>query len=178
MINTQSTTSSSVGLERPLAIIASNSSLDAYEIAQQFAENGYDLIVAAINPSVVEEAEEFKEFGIDAVSIQIDLSTKEGVEQLYKKIVATGRPLEVMVINTGISQNLTNETELAQRVLKDMADRGRGKIFFAGKDDQEDPTQACASLQADAEGSGVVVSSLKSNKVKLDFSKDTHSNSH
>ena len=48
----------------------------------------------AANPSVVGEAQEFKDFGLYAVSFQLDLSTTEGVEQLYSRIIATGRDNE------------------------------------------------------------------------------------
>jgi NADP-dependent 3-hydroxy acid dehydrogenase YdfG len=134
--------------EKPLAVIASNLCADGHDIAKQFAQNGYDLIVSAINPSVVEEAEDFKELGVDAVSFQLDLSTSEGVEQLYRRIVATGRPVEAIVMNAG-----TN-SELAKKVLKDMALRGQGQILFDGNDDFFD-------IEKEAEGTGVTVSTVK-----------------
>lgn len=157
--------------EKPLAVVASNTNSDGHELAKQFAENGYDLIIAAINPSVVEEAEEFKGYGVDAVSFQLDLSTTEGVEQLYRRIIATGRPVEAMVINTGITEDLTNETILAKKVLKDMADRGRGRILFAGSEDLEDAGPACESLQEEAQGTGVTVTALRSGNSEIYFLK-------
>lgn len=157
--------------EKPLAVVASNINADGYELAKQFAENGYDLIVAAGNPSVVEEAFDFKEYGVDAVSFQLDLSTTEGVEQLYRRIIATGRPVEAMVINTGISEDLTNETVLAKKVLKDMADRGRGRILFAGSDKDDDARPACEALQEEAQGTGVTVTALRSGNSEIYFLK-------
>ena len=157
--------------EKPLAVIVSNTNTDGQKLAKQFAKNGYDLIVAAINPSVVEEAEDFKRLGVDAVSFQLDLSTAEGVEQLYKRIIATGRPVEAMVINTGISEDLTNETELAKKVLKDMADKGRGRILFAGSNNEEDADAACEALQEEAQGTGVTVTALRSGNSEIYFLK-------
>lgn len=157
--------------EKPLAVVASNTNTDGYALAKQFAENGYDLIVAAINPSVVEEAEDFKRFGVDAVSFQLDLSTAEGVEQLYRRIIATGRPVEAMVINTGISEDLTNETGLAKRILKDMVDKGRGRILFAGSNSEEDADLACEALQEEAQGTGVTVTALRSGNSEIYFLK-------
>lgn len=152
--------------KKPLAVIASNSCSDGYDLAKQFAEKGYDLIVAAINPSVVEEAEDFKELGVDAVSFQLDLSSPEGIEQLYRRIVATGRPVEAIVINTGMSEDHTNETVLAQKVLKDMAGNGRGHILFASRDlKDEDPRPMRKALQKEAEGTGVTITSLKSGSI-------------
>ena len=157
--------------EKPLAVVASNTNSDGYELARQFAEHGYDLIVAAGNPSIVEEAFDFQEYGVEAVSFQLDLSTTEGVEQLYRRIIATGRPVEAMVINTGISEDLTNETVLAKKVLKDMADRGRGRILFAGSRKEDDATPACEALQEEAQGTGVTVTALRSGKTEIYFLK-------
>lgn len=158
-----------INQEKPLAVIASNTCFDGYELARQFAENGYDLIVAATNPSVVEEAEDFKEYGIDAVSFQLDLSSAEGVEQLYRRIIATGRPVEAIVINTGLGKDFINEVDLAKKVLKDMANRGYGKILFAGRKKDEDTSVICEALQNEAKGTGVTVTALKSGNSKIYF---------
>ncbi|MBY0413738.1 MAG: SDR family NAD(P)-dependent oxidoreductase [Bdellovibrionales bacterium] len=149
--------------DRPLAVIASSSNTEGHCLAKKFAENGYDIIIAARNPSVVEEAQEFKALGIDAVSFQLDLSTKAGIEQLYSRIVATGRPVEALIINSGISVDLTNETELARKVLKDMVGTGSGRILFAGIDDNDQKimTRACKEIKKQAEGSRVTVDALQ-----------------
>lgn len=157
--------------EKPLAVIASQLNIDGYALARQFAERGYDLIVAASNPSVVEEAEEFKELGVDAVSFQLDLSTAEGVEQLYRRIIATGRPVEAMVINTNLSTDNKIEKSLAHKVLKDMTLRGQGKILFAGSDLKEDVSEISDSLQEEARGSGVTVTSIKAGENEIYFLK-------
>lgn len=160
--------------DRPLAVIASSAATSGYELAKKFAENGYDIIVAAGNASVVEEAEDFKELGIEAVSFQLDLSTPEGIEQLYKRIVATGRPVETIIINTGISTDLTNETELASKVLKDMSNSGfGGRILFTGHEDSdlEDMNLACQLIQEKAQGTGIIVDALDANGEKIQFEK-------
>lgn len=157
--------------EKPLAVIASQLNIDGYNLAKQFAERGYDLIVAASNPSVVEEAEEFKELGVDAVSFQLDLSTAEGVEQLYRRIIATGRPVEAMVINTNLSADNKAEKTLAKKVLKDMTSRGQGKILFAGSDLKEDVSGISDSLQDEVRGSGVTVTSIKAGANEIYFLK-------
>lgn len=137
--------------EKPLAVVASPLGSDSYDLAKQFAENGYDIIIAASNPSVVEEAEEFKEMGVDAVSYQLDLTTTEGVEQLYRRIIATGRPVEAMVIHSGLS----TDTDLAKKVLNDMTTNGRGHILFTGTDMIDEELQEAAKLK------GVTLTALK-----------------
>lgn len=160
-----------MNLEKPLAVVASINNSVGYELAKQFAENGYDLIIAATNPSVVEEAEEFKKYGVDAVSFQLDLSTAEGVEQLYKRIIATGRPVEAMIINTGMSKDLTNEKGLAKKILKDMADKGHGRIVFAGSNSELDSDIACEALQEESRGTGVTITVLHSGNTEIFFLK-------
>ena len=153
--------------KKPLAVVASSTCYEGYELAKQFAESGYDLIVAAANASVVEETEDFKELGIDAVSFQLDLSTTEGVEQLYRKIIATGRSVEAMVINTGISSNSNKEIELARKILKDMIDRGHGRILFEGHEAQA----VCKSLQTEAIGTGVSLAVIQPGSNEIYFLK-------
>lgn len=160
--------------ERPLAVIASSSCADGYLLAKQFAENGYDLIIAAANPSVVEEAEDFKDLGIEAVSFQIDLSTPAGVEQFYKKIVASGRHVEAMVINSGLSVDLTNESVLALKVLKDMANQGRGHLLIASTVEEEDLSKTIEVLEKMAEGTGVDVVCLQPGNSEISFLKKLH----
>ncbi len=160
-----------MNLEKPLAVVASNKNSVGYELAKQFAENGYDLIVVAANPSVVEEVEEFKKYGVDAVSFQLDLSTAEGVEQLYKRIIATGRPVDTMVINTGINKNLKYENDLAKKILKNMADKGHGRILFAGSNSEEDSELACETLQEESQGTGVTITVLHSGNTEIFFLK-------
>lgn len=147
--------------EKPLAVVASSLGQDGYDLAKQFAENGYDIIVAASNPSIVEEAEDFKELGVDAVSFQLDLTTAEGVEQLYKRIIATGRPVEVMVVHSSIG----TDKDLAKKVLKDMTLRGRGKIIFSDSEEVDE------MLRDEARNSGVQLSVLKSSSRDIYFLK-------
>ena len=164
-------------LEKPLAVVASNNNCVGYDLAKQFAKNGYDLIVAAINPSVVEEAEEFKKYGVDAVSFQLDLSTAEGVEQLYKKIIATGRPVEAMVINTGVSKDLKNETHLAKKIMKDMANKGHGRILIAGSNSEEEKDIVCEALQEGSRGTGVTITVLQAGNSEIFFLKKGYESS-
>lgn len=157
--------------EKPLAVIVSNTNTDGQKLAKQFAKNGYDLIVAAINPSIVEDAEDFKKYGIDAVSFQLDLSTAIGVEQLYKRIIATGRAVDAMVINSGFSKGLTNEKKLAKKILKNMADKGHGRILFAGSNTEDDTNSVCEALQEEAQGTGVTITVLHSGNNEIYFLK-------
>ncbi len=158
-------------LDRPLAVIAGNACNESHDLAMKFAENGYDIIVAAGNPSVVEEAEEFKELGVDAVSYQLDLSTPEGIEQLYRRVVATGRPVESLVISCRLSEDNSQEKSLALKILKDMSDRGHGRIMFASSKD-EDMTKLQEEIKEEARTSGVQVSMVNFDDKEIYFLKE------
>jgi len=56
--------------ERPLAVVTGASSGIGYELARQFATNGFDLIVAAEDDRINDVATEFA-----AEAVQVDLAT-------------------------------------------------------------------------------------------------------
>ncbi|MBD2730449.1 SDR family NAD(P)-dependent oxidoreductase [Nostoc sp. FACHB-892] len=135
-------------LTRPLAVVTGASNDIGYELAKQFAQNGFDLLVTATGSSINEAADAFKELGASVETVQVDLATYDGVETLYNQIQATGLAVEAIAINAGvgvggkftetdlqeelnlINLNVVSSVHLAKRVVKDMVDRGKGKILF------------------------------------------------
>lgn len=73
-------------LNRPLAVVTGASNGIGYELAKQFAENGFDLVVTATGASLEAAAQTFNQLGANVVTVQADLATYEGVETLYRKI--------------------------------------------------------------------------------------------
>jgi uncharacterized protein len=135
-------------LNRPLAVVTGASSGIGYELAKQFAQNGFDLVVTSTNASINEAAQAFNQLGANVETVQADLATYEGVETLYRKIKETNRPVEAIAINAGvgvggeftktdlqeelnlINLNVVSSVHLAKRVVKDMVDRGQGRVLF------------------------------------------------
>jgi short-subunit dehydrogenase len=134
---------------RPLAVVTGASSGIGYELARQFAENGFDLLVTAEDEGINDAARDLENLGAQVESVQSDLATYEGVEVLYDRIKATGRPVDAIAINAGvgvggdftgqtdlkgelnlINLNVTSTVHLAKRVLPDMRARGRGRVLF------------------------------------------------
>ena len=136
-------------LTRPLAVVTGASSGIGYELAKQFAQNGFDLLVTSTGSSIHEAAQAFEQLGAKVETVQVDLATYDGVEALYEKIQGTGRPVDAIAINAGvgvggdfaretdlkdelnlIELNVVSSVHLAKRVVKDMVARGKGRILF------------------------------------------------
>jgi len=136
-------------LTRPLAVVTGASNGIGYELAKQFAQNGFDLLVTATGSSINEAAQACEGLGAKVDTVQADLATYDGVETLYNQIKAANRPVDAIAINAGvgvggdfaretdlkdelnlINLNVVSSVHLAKRVVKDMVDRGQGRILF------------------------------------------------
>lgn len=139
--------STEVESARPLALVTGASSGIGYELARLFAEDGYDLIVAADTP-LTEAQQTFEALGARVETLQIDLSTEDGVQALHDLL--GGRPIDALAANAGhglggafldqsfedvlhvINTNITGTTKLLHLVGRDMRARGRGQILLTG----------------------------------------------
>ncbi len=134
---------------KPLAVVTGASSGIGFELAKQFAQNGLDLLVTSGSDGIEKSAQQLKMLGADVETVQANLAEYDGVKQLYGKIKAAGRPVDAIAINAGlgvsgdfarqtdleaelnlINLNVVSTVQLAKRVVKDMVDRGQGRILF------------------------------------------------
>ena len=133
---------------RPLAVVTGASSGIGYELAKLAADDGFDLIVAADRPELVEAVQGLEVHGTRVEHLQVDLATIEGVDRLLALIGE--RPVDHLMANAGqglghafleqdvaawrhvIDTNITGTIYLVQRIAERMVDRGQGRILFTG----------------------------------------------
>jgi len=133
---------------RPLAVVTGASSGIGFELAKQFTESGFDILVTAEDEGLGSAAEQLQAAGAHVQSVQVDLSAYDGVEQLYAMIVATGRPVSAAALNAGVGQggrfidtdladefriidlNVKSIVHLAKRLLQDMVAREDGRVLI------------------------------------------------
>jgi short-subunit dehydrogenase len=129
--------------ERPLAVVTGASSGIGLELAKVFADEGFDLVVAA-------EDDDIHATGIaGAKAVQVDLATEAGVQELYRRILAIRRPVTAIALNAGVGAggafatgtriedeltlidlNVRGTTHLAKLVVRDMVARDEGRVLF------------------------------------------------
>lgn len=134
---------------RPLAVVTGASSGIGYELAKIFAQNNYNLIVAAEDARIVDCADEFAALGVEAMPVQVDLAAPDGAKKLYDAIRQTSLPVDAIALNAGvglggdfvrdtdlakeenmINLNILSTVRLAKYVLRDMVAQNSGKVLF------------------------------------------------
>ena len=133
---------------RSFAVVTGGSSGIGYELAAQFAQNGFDVLIIAEDDGVANAAQRLSANSGSVQSFKADLANQDGVEKAYQHIRSLGRPLDAIALNAGvgvsgafaetsldehlnlINLNVTSPVYLAHRVLKDMLARGQGRMLF------------------------------------------------
>jgi short-subunit dehydrogenase len=132
---------------RQFAVITGASTGIGRALARQFATNGFDVLVTAEN-DLTDTVSELQPTGAKIIPVVVDLTSSDGVEQLYQAIQHGGRPVDAIAFNAGVgvggefirtpleddlgllALNITSVVHLAKRVLADMVSRGEGRVLF------------------------------------------------
>lgn len=138
---------------KPLALVTGASSGIGLELARQFALHGYDLVICADDAAKLrtagQEIAASTRLAPRIESVTADLSTPQGVEQLWSAVQALGRPLDVLAANAGIGAggafardtdlqqelrivnlNCASQVHLTKLAVRDMVARGGGKVLI------------------------------------------------
>jgi short-subunit dehydrogenase len=84
------------------AVVTGASSGIGLELAKQFAQHGFDLLIVADSPKIADAARTLKGYKVSVSEAQIDLTKPEGVSEFYGLIRETGRPVDAIALNAGV----------------------------------------------------------------------------
>ena len=140
-----------------LAVVTGASSGIGFELARQFAEHRFDLIVVAEDESIGGAADELRDLRVEVEPVQVDLTRAADVDRLWERVRARGRPLAAIAINAGvgvggpfvdndledelrlIDLNVVSVVRLAKYAVRDMVSRGSGRILLTSSIAAEAP---------------------------------------
>ena len=130
------------------ALVTGATSGIGYELAKQFAKNGYDLVMVARNHDELKaKADEFKSFGINVITIAKNLFIEEDAYSLYSELKLNGISPTILVNDAGqgvygkfqdtdlhrevdiVNLNIVSVLILTKMFLKDRLPKGSGKIL-------------------------------------------------
>jgi short-subunit dehydrogenase len=185
------------------ALITGGTSGIGYELAKLFAKDGYDLIIVARDDQELRNAEtELKSiYQINVVTISKDLSEPQSAFELYEDLVNMGIKPDAIVNDAGqglygkfidtdikkelsiIQLNVSSLVVLTKLFLKDMIERGDGKILNLSSVASKIPgpyqsvyhgTKAFVqsfteAIRSEVKGSGVTITALLPGATDTDF---------
>jgi short-subunit dehydrogenase len=133
---------------RPLALVTGASSGIGFELARQFAEHDFDVVIVAEDDGIHTAADTLRATGAGVSPHRIDLRSQDGVEELWTVVSNAGRPLSAAALNAGVGRggeftripleddlevvdvNVRSTVHLAKRVIADMRARDEGRVLF------------------------------------------------
>lgn len=133
---------------KQFAVITGGSSGIGFHLAQECLTHGYDVFIAADDGCVNDAIARLSGQGGSVEGLDVDLSTIEGVDQLYAAL--QGRRVDALLANAGhglgkgfldqefaevrhvIDTNVTGTIYLIQKIGREMRSRNEGKILITG----------------------------------------------
>ena len=131
-----------------LAVVTGASMGIGYNLAKVFAENGFDLVIAAEPEGLLKAETDLLALGVQVKAVSCDLSVYDEVKRFWSEVEATGRPVDAIAINAGIGvgglfaetpideevrlvrTNVEGTVHLAKYAVKHMVAKGSGKILI------------------------------------------------
>jgi short-subunit dehydrogenase len=132
---------------KPLALVTGASSGIGFELAKQFAQHGYDVVVNAEDAGLEKAAMLIRAEGAEVTPVQADLRTPEGIQELWTRVQAMDRPLDAAALNAGVGEggtfietdwakdleimqlNVVSTAALMKLVLTEMTGRNQGRLL-------------------------------------------------
>jgi short-subunit dehydrogenase len=133
---------------RDLAVVTGASSGIGRALAHEAAQHDFDVVMVADEPEIEDAAAEVRALGCDVTSLQADLATFQGVEDVVTTIRTKGAPVGALLANAGVGVsgpfietdldehlrlvqlNVVGAVHLAHRVLPSMVANRSGRVLF------------------------------------------------
>ncbi len=134
--------------DRPRVLVTGGSSGIGFELARQFAEQGHDVIISARDADKLEQAAELireRAPNAEVATVAADLATEQGVYDLHRQAGEIG----IFCANAGVGSggadfsetdlskelelidlNVRGQVQLSKLIVKDMVERGDGRILY------------------------------------------------
>ena len=138
-----------MSLTKQFAVVTGASSGIGYELAKQFAQHDFDLLVVSEGNGIHTAARDFETLGANVQVVQTNLAEHEGMHELQSALDSGGRPVDAIAINAGVGVsgrfietdlaeevnmvklNVLSTLHLAKYIAKKMVARGSGRILFS-----------------------------------------------
>lgn len=145
-------------MEKLFAVITGASTGIGFELAKQFGQNGYELLICSGSDEIYLAKNELEEMGFTVEALKVNLAGYAGVESLYKRIQKSHKFPDAIAVNAGvgvggeftetnlqeeinlINLNIVSAVHLMKRVLPDMKTRQSGKILFTSSISSQMPS--------------------------------------
>jgi short-subunit dehydrogenase len=145
-------------MEPSFAVITGASSGIGLELAKQFGQNGFELLICSGSDDIFEAQRELEELGFTVEALKANLGGYSGVEALCRRIQDYGKVLDALAINAGvgvggeftstdlneeinlINLNIVSAVHLTKRILPEMKMRRHGRILFTSSISSQMPS--------------------------------------
>lgn len=131
-----------------LAVVTGASSGIGFSLAKELASRGYDLLICSESERLDTAAQELTSMGVQVKPVHANLATREGVDDLWRAVDTSSRPLDIACINAGvgvggefvetdldaelnmIELNCAGLVHLSKHVVKHMLGHRKGRILI------------------------------------------------
>lgn len=131
-----------------LALVTGASSGIGRELARQFVDHGFDVVLVAEDDELGAVAAQLRSADRDVIPVQADLTDPKNVERVWTEAQAVGRPITAAALNAGVGVggaladtplerhleivdlNVRSTVHLAKHLVDHMVANGEGRILI------------------------------------------------